>query len=62
MIGIASHLKSHVSHATDEGQAATGMPWYIRTPQKDHMWAQTWHDAMHIANQAAREAQIEALR
>lgn len=62
MIGVATHLKSFVRRATAEGRAATGMPWYIRTPQRDHLWAQTWDDAMQIANQAAREAQIEALR
>lgn len=61
MIGVAAHLKSHVSK-DKSGTAPAEFPWCITTPQNDHMFAPTWDVAMELANFRARQAQLDALR
>ena len=59
MIGVPKSLKSSVERT--DYDPPSGCRWYIHTPQGEHYWAADWHQAMQIATEAAREAQMEAL-
>lgn len=59
MSGINPCFKSRVEKAKTR---VSGFQWYVYTPQGEHIWAESWRDALIIGNSYARMAQMEVLR